>query len=409
MIQARNSAPEHGTPAFILLLGVLHSLGAWSNDLFAPSLPLAADGLGAGHGQVQFTMTATLFGLAVGQSFHGPLSDRFGRLSVLCAGLAIFSLAGALCASAGSLGELAAGRFLQGLGAAVGMVLSRALILDRWAGEEASRMLSSVTVVVFLSPVAAPLLGGYLASLGHWPTVFWLQGALGVALLLGALSILSDTRGSRPDVTVASRFLAYGPVLRDREVLLAMGCIGLGHAGLLAFVTNSAFVFVTYLGLEPAEFGICFSLAMLGGVAGSLLNRRLVLKLGMLRLLSVGSVTIALSGIAAVILNVAVGGLWSTLLPSICYMFGMSIILSNAVARIVSRFRHVAGAASAVLGVNQLLFGAVAAAVLSLNEVPGALPLATALAVGGVGSSVLWRFWSRSIRSRERGAGAGTA
>ena len=228
-------------------------------------------------------------------------------------------------------------------------------------------------------------------------------------MLLGALSILSDTRGSRPDVTVVSRFLAYGHVLRDREVLLAMGCIGLGHAGLLAFVTNSAFVFVTYLGLEPAEFGICFSLAMLGGVAGSLLNRRLVPKLGMLRLLSVGSVTIALAGIAAVILNVAVGGLWSTLLPSICYMFGMSIILSNAVAQIVSRFRHVAGAASAVLGVNQLLFGAVAAAVLSLNEVPGALPLATALAVGGVGSSVLWWFWSRSMRSRERGAGAGAA
>ena len=409
MSQPAYSAPEHATLAFILLLGILHSLGAWSNDLFVPSLPLVAEGLGVGHGHIQFTMTTVLLGLAAGQLFHGPLSDRFGRRPVLCAGLTIFSLAGMLCASAESLGELAAGRFLQGLGAAVGMVLARALILDRWAGEEASRVLSSVSVVVFLSPAVAPLLGGYLASLGHWPTVFWLQGALGATLLISALAMLSNTRGPRPEVTVASRFLAYGEVLRDREVLLSMGCLGLGHAGLLAFVTNSAFVFVTHHGLGPAEYGICFSLAMLGGVAGSLLNRRLVLKLGMLRLLTLGSVTIALAGIAAVVLNVAVGGLWSTLLPSICYMFGMAIILSNAVAQVVSRFRHVAGAASAVLGANQLLFGALAAAILSLNETPSALPLATTLAVAGVGSSALWWVWSRSMLNRVGATGAGTA
>lgn len=409
MSQARNSAPEQGALAFILLLGILHSLGSWSNDLFAPSLPLAADGLGVGHGSIQFTMTTVLLGLAAGQFFHGPLSDRFGRRSVLCAGLTIFSLAGMLCASAESLGAMAAGRFLQGLGGAVGMVLARALILDRWTGEEASSMLSSVTVVVFMSPVAAPLLGGYLASLGHWPAVFWLQVALGAALLLSALTMLSNARGARPDVTLASRFLTYREVLRDREVLLAMGCVGLGHAGLLAFVTNSAFVFVTHLGLEPAEYGVCFALAMLGGVAGSLLNRRLVLRLGMFRLLCAGAVIIALAGIAAIVLNVALGGFWSILPPSICYMFGMAIILSNAVAHVVGRYREVAGAASAVLGVSQLLFGALAAAVLSLNEVPSALPLAATLAVAGTGSSALWWVWSRSMRNEGRAAGAGAA
>ncbi len=409
MSQPRNSAPAQGALGFILLLGILHSLGAWSNDLFVPSLPLAADGLGVGHGRIQFSMTTALLGLAVGQLFYGPLSDRFGRLSVLCAGLMVFSLAGALCASADSLGELVAWRFLQGLGAAVGMVLARALILDRWAGEEASQVLSSVSVVVFLSPVVAPLFGGYLAFLGHWPAVFLLQGTLGVVLLLSALAILSNSRGSRPDVTLASRFLAYGEVLRDREVLLAMGCIGLGHAGLLAFVTNSAFVFVTCFGLDPAEYAICFSLAMLGGVAGSLLNRRLVRRLGMLRLLSVGSVTITLAGVAAVVLSFTLGGMWSILLPSICYMFGIAIIVANAVAQVVSRFRHVAGAASAVLGVNQLLFGALAAAALSLNETPSALPLAATLAVAGVGSSALWRVWSRSVQNQAGAAGAGAA
>ena len=407
MSQTVNTTSEHGAVVLIVFLGILHALGAWSNDLFAPSLALAADDLGVGYGQIQLNMTALLLGLAAGQMLYGPLSDRFGRRSTLIAGLAIFTLASVLCASAGSQGELVAARALQGLGGATGMVLARAIILDRWVGEEASKVLSSVTMIAFLSPAVIPLIGGFLAALGHWPLVFWTHAALGAFLLLGALTLLSGARGARPDVSLASRFRAYADVLRDRKALLLIGCVGVGHAGLLAFVTNSAFVFVTYLGLEPHEYGICFSAAMMGGVAGSVLNRRLVMELGVRRMMAVGAATMALSGAAAVVLNYFFGGIWSTLVPSIGYMFGMALILTNAVAEVLSRFRDIAGAAAAMVGVNQLLLGALAGAALSLNEVPGAMPLAAALAVAGIGSATLWWAWlgpagARAGSERER-------
>lgn len=390
MSQTVKSASEHGAAVLIVFLGILHALGAWSNDLFAPSLPLAADDLGVGYGQIQINMTALLLGMAAGQMLHGPLSDRFGRRSTLIAGLAIFTFASVLCASAGSLGALVAARSLQGLGGAAGMVLVRAIILDRWVGAEASRVLSSVTMIAFLSPAVIPLIGGFLAFLGHWPLVFWTHTALGLVLLLGALTLLSGARGARPDVSVASRFRAYADVLKDRKALLLIGCVGIGHAGLLAFVTNSAFVFVTHLGLEPHEYGICFSAVMMGGVAGSVLNRRWVMELGIPRMMAMGAIAMAVSGAATVILNLFFGGIWSTLAPSICYMFGMALILPNAVAQVLTRFREIAGTAAAMMGVNQLLFGALAAAALSLNEVPSPMPLAAVLALAGIGSATLW-------------------
>lgn len=393
MSETVKSASEHGAVALMVFLGILHALGAWSNDLFAPSLPIAADALGVGYGHIQLNMTALLLGFAAGQMLYGPLSDRFGRRSTLVAGLAIYTFASVLCASAGSHGELVAARTLQGLGGATGMVLVRAIILDRWVGEEASRVLSSVTMIAFLSPAVIPLIGGFLATLGHWPLVFWTHTVLGLFLLLGALTLLSGARGARPDVSVASRFRAYADVLKNRRALLLMGCVGIGHGGLLAFVTNSAFVFVTYLGLQPFEYGICFSAVMMGGVAGSLLNRRLVTDLGIPRMMATGAFTMALSGAAAVILSLFVGGIWSILVPSICYMFGVAFILTNAVAQVLSRFREIAGAAAALVGVNQLLLGALAAAVLSLNEVPSAMPLAAALAVAGIGSATMGWAW----------------
>ena len=404
MNQPGNPAYEHSVVVLIIFLGILHSLGAWSGDLFAPSLPLAADGLGVGDGQIQLNMTALLLGMAAGQLLYGPLSDRFGRRSMLSVGLTVYVLASVVCAFAGSLGELLAARCLQGLGCAAGMVLARAIILDRWTGEAASTKLSSVTTVNFLAPVVAPLIGGYLATLGHWSLVFWFHAVVGIFLLVGALTLLSSARGADREVSVASRFHAYADVLRDRQALMFMGCIGMGHAGLMAFVTNSAFVFVTHLGLEPYEYGICFSAVMLGGVVGSLLNGYLVTKLGISRMMTVGAAAIAVSGLAAAVLNLLVGGFWSTLAPSICYMFGMAFILTNAVAQVLTRFRHIAGAAAALLGVSQLLFGALSAAILSMNETPSALPLAGALAVAGTGSATLWWVW---LRPALRRAGAG--
>jgi DHA1 family bicyclomycin/chloramphenicol resistance-like MFS transporter len=386
---------ERRSTTLIPFLGALSAMGPLSNDLFVPSLPLVAAGLAASAGSVQLTMSAVLIGFAMGQLLYGPLSDRFGRKPLLCIGLAVFVAGCLLCANSGSLNGLVISRALQGLGAAAGMVLSRAIILDRWRGNQASRALSWVAAFSFMVPVLAPLAGGYLALLSHWQLVFWIQAGIGALCLLAAATLLTRVRREQSGSSVVRSFTAYGRVLRDPEALAYMACIGFGFAGLMAFVSNSSFVFIGYFGLEPHQFGYCFAFVMLGGSLGSYVNGRLVTKIGISRLLSAGTVLLVAAGMVALLANLFVETPWAVLLPCLAYVFGIAFVLSNSIARVLSRFPEMAGAASAVFGVNQFLIGALTAAALSLNERPSALPLAGTLAVAGIGSAAVWWGWLR--------------
>ncbi|HLF12329.1 MAG TPA: multidrug effflux MFS transporter [Gammaproteobacteria bacterium] len=380
----------------IPFLGALTALGPLSNDLYVPSLPLVADGLHAGGGAVQLTLSTLLLGLSLGSLIYGPLSDQYGRKPILCIGLAVYVLAGILSALATDLAHLVVWRFLQGLGASAAMVLARAIILDRWRGSQASRALSWVAMVTFLSPVLAPVLGGYVASLGYWPTVFWLHAMAGALCLLVSLTMLPRAE-RHPESRLLQRIAAYGSILEDRQALGYMACTGLGFIGVAAFISNSSFVFIEYFELEPYQYGYCFSLIMLGGVFGAFINSRLVAQLGISKLIGIGTLFMAIGGLSALITTALGGGLFGILIPALFYMFGVGFVFANSMARTLSRFPASMGAASAVFGVNQFLIGALVAAALSLIPEPAPLPLVAAMAAAGLAAAALWWSWLRHL------------
>jgi DHA1 family bicyclomycin/chloramphenicol resistance-like MFS transporter len=382
---------------FIPFLGALSALGPLSNDLFVPSLPLVASGLGADGGSVQLTLSTLLLGLALGALVYGPLSDQYGRKPVLIAGLAVYAVAGVLAAHAESLATLVFWRLWQGLGASAGSVLARAIILDRWRGEQASRALSWMAIVTFLSPVFAPLIGGYIASLGHWPTIFWVHAAAGVACLgLALLTVPSVAR--KPNTRLLARIVAYGAILRDRQALGYMACNGLGFVGVVPLITNSSFVFQGHFGLTPFQFGLCFSLMMLGGSFGAFTNSRIVARLGISKLIGLGTACMAVGGLTALVATLAGAGVFGILLPGVLYMMGVGFTFANAMARTMSRFPDAMGAASAVFGVNQFLIGALVAAGLSLLSNPSPLPLALTTGVAGAACAAVWWGWLARAR-----------
>jgi MFS transporter, DHA1 family, multidrug resistance protein len=381
---------------FIPFLGALSALGPLSNDLYVPSLPLVASGLEAGGGPVQLTLSTLLLGLSAGALIYGPLSDQYGRKPVLAAGLAVYVAAAVMAALAQSLAALVVWRFLQGLGASSGSVLARAIVLDRWRGEEASRALSWMAIVTFLSPVLAPLVGGQIASLGHWPTIFWVHAAAGALCLVVALATVPasqrDTGGR-----MLERVAAYGSILRDRQAVGYIACMALGFVGVVPLIANSSWVFQGYFGLTPFQFGLCFSLIMLGGSAGAYLNSRLVARAGIGKLLGVGTAALAAGGTAALALTLLDAGIPGLLIPGVLYMFGVGFTFANALARTMSRFPHAMGAASAVFGVNQFLVGGLVAAGLSSLDEPSPLPLAVTTAVAGCACAALWWGWLRRL------------
>lgn len=388
---------------FIPFLGALSALGPLSNDLFVPSLPLVAAGLDVGGGPAQLTLSTLLLGLAFGALIYGPLSDEYGRKPVLAAGLAVYVVAAVMAALAQSLTMLVLWRFLQGLGASAGSVLSRAIVLDRWRGEQASRALSWMAIVTFLSPVFAPVIGGQIASLGSWPTIFWVHAAAGAACLAVALAAVPSTARD-PSTRLLQRIAAYGAILRDREAVGYIACMGLGFVGVVPLITNSSWVFQDYFGLTPFQFGLCFSLMMLGGSAGAYMNSRIVARAGISKLIGLGTASMGVAGAAVVVATLLDAGIAGILIPGVLYMFGVGFTFANALARTMSRFPHAMGAASAVFGVNQFLIGGLVAAALSSLREPSPLPLALVTGAAGGACAALWWGWLR--RKADRPAAA---
>jgi DHA1 family bicyclomycin/chloramphenicol resistance-like MFS transporter len=381
---------------FIPFLGVLSALGPLSNDLFVPSLPLVAAGLAADGGSVQLTLSTLLLGLSAGALIYGPLSDQYGRKPVLAAGLVVYIVGAVMAALAQSLAALVLWRFLQGLGASSGSVLARAIILDRWRGEQASRVLSWMAIVTFLSPVLAPLVGGQIASFGHWPTIFWVHAAAGAACL-GVVLAMVRSSVRDPQSRLLQRIAAYGAILRDRQAVGYMACTALGFVGVVPLITNSSFVFQSFFGLTPFQYGLCFSLMMLGGSVGAYANSRIVARLGISTLIGIGTASMAVGGTAALVLTLAGGGVFGILIPGVLYMFGVGFTFANSMARTMSRFPGSMGAASAVFGVNQFLVGALVAAGLSLLSTPSPLPLALTVAVAGCACAAVWWGWLHKL------------
>lgn len=376
----------------IPFLGMIAALGPLSNDLYVPSMSLVANGLEVSGSDVQLTMSSLLIGFSFGALIYGPFSDRFGRKPVLCVGLAMYSIAAFLAAMSVSLTFLVLARALQGFSASAGMVLSRAIILDRWRGEEASRALSWVSIFMFFTPVLAPLIGGYVASFDFWPAVFFMQSIAGLLSLLVTLLMLPRVKRTMGGSVIRS-MRAYWPILRDGQALGYMLCSGLGFIGVVAFVSTASFVFVQFYALTPQQFGICFSTVMLGGSIGSFVNSRYVAQVGISRMLGIGTTSLALGGITLLLSSLLGGGVIGSVIASMIYLFGLGPVFSNTVARTLSRFPESMGAASSLFGVNQFFIGGVVAAILSRNSVPSPMPAASVVCAAGVACAGVWWFW----------------
>ena len=140
-----------------LLLAGLGTIGPFSIDTYLPAFAGIAQSLGATPVQMQQTLSAYLFGVAVMNLFHGAISDSVGRRPVVLWGVAAFTLASVGCALASSIGALVFFRAVQGMATGAGMVVSRAVIRDMYPPTEAQKVMSMVTRFFGMAPMVAPL------------------------------------------------------------------------------------------------------------------------------------------------------------------------------------------------------------------------------------------------------------
>jgi DHA1 family bicyclomycin/chloramphenicol resistance-like MFS transporter len=383
--------------ALTLLLGVLMALPALGTDLFLPALPVLAQALGADVAAAQLTLTTYFIGLAMGQVLWGPLSDRFGRKPVLIAGLALLLASSLAAASMDSVGAVIAARLVQGLATSSGAVIVRSIVRDLYAHEQAARLLASITIVFSIVPIAAPLAGAAIVGSGGWETVFW-SLALAAALLIGAAG--AGLRETAPPQrrSIHPRLIArtFASILREPRFVAPFLLILCAQIGILAWVSNSAFTLVSGLGVTVAAYSLMFAGVMLGQISGAWSSSRLVLRLGIPRMLRSGAALMLAGGLSAAALAWTGVAHWlAVVMPFFAFLFGSALIVPNATASALSPFPASAGSASSLIGAIAFSAGALVSVILGAAFDGSARPMASVAALAGIGAFIFERFLLR--------------
>jgi DHA1 family bicyclomycin/chloramphenicol resistance-like MFS transporter len=375
----------------VLLLGAMTAFAPMSIDMYLSSLPAIGRTLNAGPDETQATLAAFFAGMAIGQVFYGPASDRFGRRLPLLVGIGVFTIASVVCAVASTIETLIAARFVQALGGCAGAVIARAVVRDRFSHTETARVLSLMTLIMGLAPVLAPQLGGIVQFLAGWRAVFWTLVGFGVLIGTWVIFGLSESRSAETEAQARSEnpLRAYVALFGMRRLMGYALAGALNGAVLFTYISGAPDLVMGTYGHTPLVFNLVFAFNAVGIIGASQVNRWLLRRATPDQVLKKASIA---SIAAAFLLTIAAwtgwGGQW-TVLP---LLFGALSIYGlmggNTMAGALSVDPRRAGSISALMGSASFGSGALASWAGGLLHDGTAKPVAAVMFACLVGSAL---------------------
>ena len=312
-----------------LLLAGLGTIGPFSIDTYLPAFAGIAQSLGATPVQMQQTLSAYLFGVAVMNLFHGAISDSVGRRPVVLWGVAAFTLASVGCALASSIGALVFFRAVQGMATGAGMVVSRAVIRDMYPPTEAQKVMSMVTMFFGMAPMVAPLVGGLLFVFVGWRSVFWFLAAVGAALWISNQRLLPETlhHSQRQPLNVRNLMLGYRQLGSNTRFLALALAGGVPFNGMFLYVLSAPVFLGEHLKLAPQHFFWLFILIILGIMSGAFLSGRLAGRITPQRQIQAGFLVMLVVSVLNLALNLAwPPNVWWSMLPVSLFSLGWALM-----------------------------------------------------------------------------------
>ncbi len=374
---------------FATLLAALAMLGPFSIDTYMPSFPAIGRSLAASTFELQWTISAFLATFALMSLFHGAISDSYGRRPVILVNLALFVIASVGCALAAAFHQLLWFRALQGLAGGAGIIVGRAMIRDSFAGDDAQRMMSTVTMIFGLAPAIAPIVGGWLQAAFGWRAVFVFLALYPAVLLVACYRLLPETLPPSARQPFVARVLManYAKLLGNTRLILLSSAIAFNFCAFFLYIAAAPVIIYQWLGLGETEFAWLFIPGIGGIVIGAFLSGRLAGRLSRTQTLRLGYAVM----FAAVVCNVAYHAAAAPALPwtVLCVMFytlGMAIAMPTLTLLALDLFPDNRGMAASLQGFQHSLFTAVAAVAIVPYVADSALAVAltaTALLVCG--------------------------
>ncbi len=365
---SRSSSHSSSGSALALLLAALAMLGPFSVDTYLPAFPSIEASLSASAMQVQQTLTAYMASFAVMILWHGALSDAFGRRSIILGSLAVYAVASLGCAAAHSIEYLWAFRILQGLSAGAGVVIGRAITRDLYAGAEAEKMLSLVTMIFSISPAIAPIIGGWIVSYATWRTIFQLLFVFALFLLWLCWRRLPETLPpeKRQAFHPSSLWRNYRQIFVSRLFQLKAAAIAFNFSGLFLYVASAPYIVTRHLGLGASQFAWLFVPAVSGIFLGALAANRMAGKVPTRRQIAIGYALLVSSGAISTAYHLFFApALPWTVAPLFLYTMGMSIVAPGLTLLVLDLFPHIRGTVASCQSFAMTMLSAVVAGVVS--------------------------------------------
>lgn len=349
-----------------LIGGMLVATGPVAMALYTPAMPDVVAAYASSKSVVKMTLTLYFAGFAVAQLIAGPLSDAIGRRPVTLIFMAIFCLASLAALQAPTVETLIAARFMQGVGASAGVAISRAIVRDCFRGDDSSRIMNMIGIILALGPAISPTLGGFLVLSVGWKSVFAVMIAFGFAIMLVTAFLMRETLPERQPLKLAALSRSYVRLLGNWHFMLTSLTIAGAVGAIYAQATLLPFILMGQMGLTPSGFGLAMLLQSGLFFCGSLSVRELMKRTSGYRLVLPGLCFIALGGgLIFSLLWAEDPGVLRVMLPVGVYAFGIAFVMPAMSTAALAPFPRIAGAAASLMGFMQmgagLLIGSIGA------------------------------------------------
>jgi MFS transporter, DHA1 family, multidrug resistance protein len=387
----------------ITILGLLTAIGPFSIDMYLPAFPDIAKGLHTTVADVTLSLSSFFIGISFGQLLYGPLLERFGRKKPLYAGLCIYLIASVGCALAASVNALIVLRLLQALGGCVGMVAARAMVRDLFEVKENAKVFSMLMLVVAVSPIIAPTLGGYVTSLLGWRYVFVMLIIVDIIIIISAYFLLPESRKPNPNFSLRPGPILnnFSGVIRHPQFYTYALTAAVSAAGLYAYIGGSPHVFMEIFHVSEKQYGWIFALIAMGLIGASQVNSLMLRIYTSDQLIRVALFCQSVVGITTVCLTLfGLTDLFVTIFLIFVFLCTQGFVFPNASALSLAAFGHTAGSASALLGAIQMTIGACTSALVSILQNHTALPMTGVMACCAISALSVFSFGKRVIAQR---------
>lgn len=398
MHEANTGAPASRPPghASVLVFSTLvlcAAFGEVATGLVVPAMPELGEVYGKTPGTVQLTIVSFAVMFAVGQLFFGPFSDQKGRRTALLLGAGLTLVGSITAAMADTIWVIIAGRAIQGLGAASGYVVSRAIVRDIYGADGAARAMSILFALMAACFMAAPLIGGALLEISSWRAGFWFASTAAFVWLASTVFVMPETGTMTVRSETQAIHKVYFGLFRHRGFLAFMLTHSVAYAGLYCFVAGAPYYFIDSLELTPSSYGVVAAIAMSGFLTGSTVARYAIPGWGMQRVILVSllimlcapAILVGLGLIGWLSVPVTVG------LQFVCW-FGGGFLAPNTAAGVMMSHPKAAGAAAAVLGFVQMCSAAAVSSMQGLIYNGTVYPMAATQLFLGLAT---WMIWTR--------------